>query len=119
MKYAVKNIEKDGQLVAVEIPIINVRIDLEDIAGGMTWEQAMEYAKSKGKRLLSKEDVGILIYLKDQLPEKLKGIGCWTFSVVEEDGRFRYTFLVATSSAVGYSNKYSRFYAVPLSDLTT
>lgn len=120
MKNAVKNIEKDGKLVAIEVPIINVRIDLEDISSeSMTWDQAMDYARSKGKRLLTKEEVGILIYLKDQLPESLKRLWFWTSSEYEGDSQFRYAFRVYYASYVLRNAKYYSCYVVPVSDLTT
>ena len=64
----IKPIEKDGKVIGVEIPIIEKELLFEDISKEeMDWYEAMEYAKKKGKALLTKRELFILAYFMDDI----------------------------------------------------
>lgn len=115
----IKPIEKDGKVIGVEIPIIEKELLFEDISKEeMDWYEAMEYAKKKGKALLTKRELFILAYFMDDICKYYPDLrNMWIWSSTEYSKY--YAWFLSTLSALGYSDKYFSRRVVPCADLNT
>lgn len=115
----IKPIEKDGKVIGVEIPIIEKELLFEDISKEeMDWYEAMEYAKKKGKALLTKRELFILAYFMDDICKYYPDLrNMWIWSSTEYSKH--YAWLLLTNSYLDYYRKYNSFRVVPCADLNT
>ena len=115
----IKPIEKDGKVIGVEIPIIEKELLFEDISKEeMNWYEAMEYAKKKGKALLTKRELLILAYFMDDISKYFPDLrNMWIWSSTESS---KYTAWSLHSNSYLYdNNKYDSGRVVPCADLNT
>lgn len=115
----IKPIEKDGKVIGVEIPIIEKELLFEDISKEeMNWYEAMEYAKKKGKALLTKRELFILAYFMDDISKYYPDLrNMWIWSSTEYS---KYVaWLLSSNSYLGNYAKYNSFRVVPCADLNT
>ena len=90
-------VEKDGKVVGVAVPIINKVFYFDDITEEdkeMTWDDAMAYAKERGRELPTKRDLHLCYFFKDEInaiaeaaghPDFLSG---WIWSSTEYSTSF-------------------------------
>lgn len=115
----IKPIEKDGKVIGVEIPIIEKELLFEDISKEvMDWYEAMEYAKKKGKALLTKRELFILAYFMDDICKYYPDLrNMWIWSSTEYSKCYAW-YLDPHSTLYGIGKYYS-FRVVPCADLNT
>ncbi len=115
----IKPIEKDGKVIGVEIPIIEKELLFEDISKEeMDWYEAMEYAKKKGKALLTKRELFILAYFMDDISKYYPDLrNMWIWSSTECSKNF--AWYLYPYSYPYYHLKYYSFRVVPCADLNT
>ena len=115
----IKPIEKDGKVIGVEIPIIEKELLFEDISKEeMDWDEAMEYAKKKGKALLTKRELFILAYFMDDICKYYPDLrNMWIWSSTEYSKYNAWSLL--TFSNLYYYYKYYSLRVVPCADLNT
>ena len=115
----IKPIKKDGKVIGVEIPIIEKELLFEDISKEeMDWYEAMEYAKKKGKALLTKRELFILAYFMDDICKyypDLRNMWIWSSTEYSKNDAWN----LNTYSYLGIYNKYNSFRVVPCADLNT
>lgn len=85
-------VEKDGKVVGVAVPIINKVFYFDDVPEDdkeMNWDDAMAYAKERGRELPSKRELTLCYFFKDEInaiaeaaghPDFLSG---WVWSSTE------------------------------------
>lgn len=115
----IKPIEKDGKVIGVEIPIIEKELLFEDISKEkMDWYEAMEYAKKKGKALLTKRELFILAYFMDDICKYYPDLrNMWIWSSTEYSKG--YAWLLGAYSVLRLNSKYYSLSVVPCADLNT
>ncbi len=115
----IKPIEKDGKVIGVEIPIIEKELLFEDISKEkMNWYKAMEYAKKKGKALLTKRELFILAYFMDDICKYYPDLrNMWIWGSTEYSKS--YAWYLNTYSNLNYGSKYYSSRVVPCADLNT
>lgn len=115
----IKPIEKDGKVIGVEIPIIEKELLFEDISKEeMNWDEAMGYAKKKGKALLTKRELFIIAYFMDDICKYYPDLrNMWIWSSTEFSKR--YAWFLGARSLLSYSYKYFSDRVVPCADLNT
>lgn len=115
----IKPIEKDGKVIGVEIPIIEKELLFEDISKEeMDWYEAMEYAKKKGKALLTKRELFILAYFMDDICKYYPDLrNMWIWSSTEYS-KLNAWGLNPLSLLTTY-RKYNSLRVVPCADLNT
>lgn len=115
----IKPIEKDGKVIGVEIPIIEKELLFEDISKEeMNWDEAMEYAKKKGKALLTKRELFILAYFIDDICKyypDLRNMWIWSSTEYSKGS----AWYLSTNSFLNINYKYSSLRVVPCADLNT
>jgi len=113
----VRPIEQDGEVVGVNIPIINKGLIFADIpAKRMSWDDAMAYAKNKGKALPTLKECYVIQFFRDEIAEYMPAfadLSLWSCSQYSAD----YAWNVYASGLVDYTNKYNGLTVVPLADL--
>lgn len=115
----IKPIEKDGKVIGVEIPIIEKELLFEDISKEeMDWYEAMEYAKKKGKALLTKRELFILAYFMDDICKyypDLRNMWIWSSTGYSKNSAWS----LNTNSTLNGNTKYYSLRVVPCADLNT
>jgi len=113
----VRPIEQGGEVVGVNIPVINKSLIFSDIpAKGMKWDDAMAYAENKGKALPTLKECYIIQFFRDEIAQYMPtfaDITLWSSSQYSAS----YAWLVSYN---GFTNAYPKYYGfsvVPLSDL--
>ncbi|MBE6244237.1 MAG: DUF1566 domain-containing protein [Bacteroidales bacterium] len=122
----VKPIEKDGKVIGVEIPFTGKAIYFDKVAFNKNWDEALAYAKSVGEALPTKKELHIIAAFYDEIAEIWPDIRKdWIWSSEEystwssEEYPAGHAWAFYTNGNLYASNKYNKFYAVPLSDLNT
>lgn len=115
----IKPIEKDGKVIGVEIPIIEKELLFEDISKEeMDWYEAMEYAKKKGKALLTKRELFILAYFMDDICKYYPDLrNMWIWSSTEYSKNSAWSLY--PHSGLYDTAKYHSTRVVPCADLNT
>lgn len=115
----IKPIEKDGKVIGVEIPIIEKELLFEDISKEeMNWDEAMEYAKKKGKALLTKRELFILAYFMDDICKYYLDLrNMWIWSSTEYSKNLAWYLYPYSTLYLSY--KYYSCGVVPCADLNT
>jgi len=113
----VRPIEQDGEVVGVNIPIINKGLIFADIpAKRMSWDDAMAYAKNKGKALPTLKECYVIQFFRDEIAEYMPAfayLSLWSCSQYSAYNAWG----VNNVGFVDYYNKYYRLAVVPLADL--
>jgi len=113
----VQPIEQGGEVVGVNIPVINKSLIFADIpANRMNWDDAMAYAENKGKALPTLKECLVIQFFRDEIAEYMPAfanLSLWSSSQYSAG----YAWLVNYGGLTGAGNKYDGFTVVPLSDL--
>lgn len=117
MKYdKVEPIIEDDRMVGVKIPIINKAIYFADIKENRNWGDAVEYAKSLGKKIPTYRELCILAYFREEIEEI-----CPKFKDAKYIWGEQYSadiaWYLANYGSLDTFNKYYDFTVVPLADL--
>ncbi len=111
-------IESDGKVIGVGIPFIGKAIYFDKVAFGKNWDEAMAHAKSVGGALPTKKELHIIAAFYDEIAEIWPDIRKdWIWSSEEYSAGYAWTLTYPGAIYAYY--KYSKFSAVPLSDLNT
>jgi len=113
----VRPIKQDGEVVGVNIPIINKSLIFADIpAELMCWDDAMAYAKNKGKALPTLKECYVIQFFRDEIAEYMPAFAeltLWSCSQYSAG----YAWNVGTNGGVYGLTKYYGLTVVPLADL--
>ncbi|MBO5546226.1 MAG: DUF1566 domain-containing protein [Bacteroidales bacterium] len=108
-------VEKDGKVVGVAVPIINKVFYFDDVPEDdkeMNWDDAMAYAKERGRELPSRRELMLCYFFKDEInaiaeaaghPDFLSG---WVWSSTEYSTGSAW-YVGFPSGHVGGNGKYS------------
>lgn len=118
-------VEKDGKVVGVAVPIINKVFYFDDVPEDdkeMNWDDAMAYAKERGRELPSKRELMLCYFFKDEInaiaeaaghPDFLSG---WVWSSTEFSTSNAWG-VYFNSGGVGNYGKYGSFVVRPVAAL--
>ena len=107
-------VEKDGKVVGVAVPITNKVFYFDDVPEDdkeMNWDDAMAYAKERGRELPSRRELMLCYFFKDEInaiaeaaghPDFLSG---WVWSSTEYSTGSAW-YVGFNSGGVGYNGKY-------------
>lgn len=119
-------VEADGKIVGVAVPIINKVFYFDDIPEGdeeMNWDDAMAFAKERGRTLPSKRELHLCYFFKDEInaiaeaaghPDFLSG---WIWSSTEYNTNIAW-HVHFNSGYVTFNNKcYTSYVVRPVADI--
>ena len=113
----VRPIEQGGEVVGVNIPVINKSLIFADIpANRMSWDDAMAYAENKGKVLPTLKECYVIQFFRDEIAEYMPAfanLSLWSSSQYSAN----YAWSVGYYGLTYYYYKYYGLTVVPLSDL--
>lgn len=113
----VQPIEQDGEVVGVNIPIINKSLIFADIpAERMCWDDAMANAENKGKALPTLKECHVIQFFRDEIAEYIPAFAELSLWSCSQSSAY-YAWGVINNGNVYYYYKYSGFTVVPLADL--
>lgn len=113
-------VEKDGKVVGVAVPIINKVFYFDDVPEDdkeMNWDDAMAYAKERGRELPSRRELMLCYFFKDEInaiaeaaghPDFLSG---WVWSSTEYSTTGAWSVFFS-SGYVGNGSKYGTYNVV-------
>jgi hypothetical protein len=85
----VQPIEQGGEVVGVNIPVINKSLIFSDIpAKGMKWDDAMAYAEKKGKALPTLKECYVIQFFRDEIAQYMPAfanLSLWSSSQYSAD----------------------------------
>lgn len=118
-------VEKDGKVVGVAVPIINKVFYFDDVPEDdkeMSWDDAMAFAKERGRELPTKRELHLCYFFKDEInaiaeaaghPDFLSG---WIWSSTEYGTSYAWNVNFYSGYVNGYY-KYSSYVVRPVAAL--
>ena len=112
--------DEAGMIIGVGVPVINKAFyfaEVPDGDKGMSWDDAMEYAKKRGRTLASKAELMVCYYFKDAINKIAEEAGFpdflydWTWSSTETS-TYNAWYVGFSSGIVTGNNKYYTNYVV-------
>ena len=112
--------DEAGKVIGVGVPVINKAFyfaDVPDGDKGMSWDDAMEYAKKRGRTLASKAELMVCYYFKDAINKIAEEAGFpellddWTWSSTEYSANGAW-YVYFNSGYVGNGTKYTTTFVV-------
>ena len=118
-------VEKDGKVVGVAVPIINKVFYFDDVPEDdkeMNWDDAMAYAKERGRELPSKRELMLCYFFKDEINAIAEAAGhpdflhdcIWSSTEYSTYGAWIVNFY---SGYVTYNGKYNSYVVRPVAAL--
>lgn len=118
-------VEKDGKVVGVAVPIINKVFYFDDVPEDdqeMNWDDAMAFAKERGRTLPSKRELILCLFFKDEINAIAEAAGHpnflddYVWSSTEYTTNYAW-YVLFNSGDVDNSNKFSSFVVRPVADI--
>ena len=119
-------VEKDGKVVGVAVPIINKVFYFDDVPEDdqeMNWDDAMAFAKERGRTLPSKRELILCLFFKDEINAIAEAAGHpnflddYVWSSTEYSTGYAW-FVYFNNGGVGGGYKYNTTFVVrPVADI--